>query len=57
MCLRFPMFPVVYLAKYILLNELAVTNDKNTLNNLTLYVPCIMFQCVDKPTRYNTSYE
>ena len=25
--------------------------------NLTLYVPCIMFQCVDKPTRCNTSYE
>ena len=24
---------------------------------LTLYVPCIMFQCVDKPTRCNTSYE
>ena len=25
--------------------------------NLTLYVPRIMFQCVDKPTRCNTSYE
>ena len=25
--------------------------------NLTLYVPCIMFQCVDKPTRCNTYYE
>ena len=24
---------------------------------LTLYVPCIIFQCVDKPTRCNTSYE
>ena len=24
---------------------------------LKLYVPCIMFQCVDKPTRCNTSYE
>ena len=24
---------------------------------LPLYVPCIMFQCVDKPTRCNTSYE
>ena len=24
---------------------------------LTLYVPSIMFQCVDKPTRCNTSYE
>ena len=32
-----------------------------TLDNeaifLTLYVPCIMFQCVDKPTRCITSYE
>ena len=27
------------------------------LGNLTLYVPCIMFQCADKPTRCNTSYE
>ena len=26
-------------------------------NNLTLYLPCIMFQCVDKLTRCNTSYE
>ena len=25
--------------------------------NLTLYVPCIMFQCVDKLKRCNTSYE
>ena len=25
--------------------------------NLTLYVPCIMFQCVDKLRRCNTSYE
>ena len=25
--------------------------------NLKLYVPCIMFRCVDKPTRDNTSYE
>ena len=25
--------------------------------NLTFYVHCIMFQCVDKPTRCNTSYE
>ena len=24
---------------------------------LTLYVPCIILQCVDKPTRCNTSYE
>ena len=26
-------------------------------SNLMLYVPCIMFRCVDKPTRCNTSYE
>ena len=25
--------------------------------DLPLYAPCIMFQCVDKPTRCNTSYE
>ena len=25
--------------------------------HLTLYVSCIMFQCVDKQTRCNTSYE
>ena len=25
--------------------------------NLTLYVPCIILQCVDKPTRCNTSYK
>ena len=25
--------------------------------SLTLYVPCIMFQCVDKPTTRSTSYE
>ena len=25
--------------------------------NLTLYVPCIMFQCADEPKRCNTSYE
>ena len=30
---------------------------KNWKTNLTLYVPCIMFQCVDKPTRCSTSYE
>ena len=24
---------------------------------LTLYVPCIIFQCVDNPTKCNTSYE
>ena len=29
----------------------------NFIYNLTLYIPCIMFQCVDKPTRCNTSYE
>ena len=28
-----------------------------SLFNLNLYVSCIMFQCVDKPTRCNTSYE
>ena len=28
-----------------------------TISNSTLYVPCIMFQCVDKPTRCNTSYD
>ena len=27
------------------------------IRNLTLYVPCIMFQCVDKPTRWSSSYE
>ena len=27
------------------------------MDNLTLYIPCIMFQCVDKPTRCNTSCE
>ena len=30
---------------------------QRSINNLTLYVPCIIFQCVDKPTRCNTSYE
>ena len=25
--------------------------------NLTLYVLCVVFKCVDKPTRYNVSYE
>ena len=25
--------------------------------SLTVYVPCVMFQCVDKPKRRNTSYE
>ena len=30
---------------------------KNNSLNLMLYVPCIMFQCVDKPTTCNTSYE
>ena len=24
---------------------------------LTLYVRCVLFQCVDKPTRCNTSYD
>ena len=35
-----------------------LTQQRNmTAEFLTLYVPCIMFQCVDKPTRCNTSYE
>ena len=32
-------------------------NYWNWVPDLTLYVPCIVFQCVDKPTRFNTSYE
>ena len=32
-------------------------DDDDENNSLTLYIPCIMFQCVDKPTRSNTSYK
>ena len=35
-------------------NELS---DFIKTDNLTLYVPCIILQSVDKPTRCNTSYE
>ena len=34
-----------------------VKNGKCEIFTLTLYVPCIMSQCVDKPTRCNTAYE
>ena len=34
-----------------------VDSSERSSFNLTLYVPRIMFQCVDKPTRCNTSYE
>ena len=44
--------------KWLIVKIRAHLNSNNLQStNLKLYVPCIMFQCVDKPTRCNTSYE
>ena len=37
--------------------SLRLKSPESDICNLTMYVSCILFQCVDKPTRCNISYE
>ena len=61
-----PKNPVPYTTKtYKYMKSFPVTGSivdrkrtrRRKVANLTLYVPCIMFQCADKAKRCNTSYE
>ena len=50
-------FPVICISNLKIVGSRKSIFIKFQLFNLTLYVPCIILQCVDKPTRCNTSYE
>ena len=44
-------------AYFLVFQEVGEQRNTNEGSNSMLYVPCIILQCVDEPTRCNTSYE
>ena len=60
--ISFANFHVIFIVytKFALTLNLLITytiNGSTKSFNLTLYVPCIILQCVDEPTRCTASYK